>query len=130
MNRIYTISLAVFSAALLAAQEPKAQPNSQAPQWNSKPVSEWTEEDARQVLAGSPWSGAAQVTFMAGKNEDKVREGGQMGSERPRAPFKALTQSIFTGIGGKPYVYKTPDPPPLQVVWGSAMPIRAAELKL
>ena len=124
MNRIFTLCMAAIataSTARLIAQDPA---------WATKPTTAWTEEDAKQVLANSPWSGIATVTFMAGKNEDKLREGGKMGSDRPSAPFTALGQHIFTGVAGAPYVYQTPDPPTLRAVWGSAAPVRAAELKL
>jgi len=59
-----------------------------------------------------------------------MREGGKWGSDRPAAPFSAIGQHILTGVGGTPYVYKTPDPPSLRVLWGSALPVRTAELKL
>ncbi|MBV8846394.1 MAG: hypothetical protein JO307_26610 [Bryobacterales bacterium] len=102
----------------------------QDPAWMNKPAAQWTDEDAKQVLADSPWSGVPTVTFMAGKNEDKLREGGKWASDRPAAPLSALGQHILSGIGAKPYVYQTPDPPPLKVVWGSALPVRQAETKL
>ena len=36
----------VLAAALLMAAEPS---------WESKPASQWTEEDANQILTRSPW---------------------------------------------------------------------------
>lgn len=121
MNRVCRILFAIFSTAFLIAQEPS---------WTNKPATEWSDEEAKQVLANSPWSGIANVNFMAGQDEDKMRQGGKMGSDRPAAPFSALGQHIFTGVGGAPYVYQTPDPPILRVLWASAAPVRAAELKL
>jgi hypothetical protein len=33
------------------------------PVWESKPASQWTEEDARQVLAKSPWAKATRAVI-------------------------------------------------------------------
>jgi hypothetical protein len=104
--------------------------------WTTKPIQSWTQEDARQILAQSPWSKTIKAGISRLQSEDQRREGGNMGQE----------QGIgFDGIGKGPRP-KTPTSLPdlikpesnvrpnnqaltLQLRWETALPIRAAELK-
>jgi hypothetical protein len=105
------------------------------PFWKSKPVANWTVEDARQVLTDSPW--ARNVTAMLTRrlNEDELRENsGNMGQphgvgvdgvgEKPVRP-KLDVPTILTKV------YTPPPAESVQVLvrWETALPVRAAELK-
>ncbi len=91
------------------------------PVWKIKPALEWTEEDAQQVLAKSPWAKEVRATVTRRLTEDQLREGGQMGQPRtignegvdPKGSGpKSLPQSIT-----------------LLLRWESALPVRLAEMK-
>jgi len=101
--------------------------------WKDKPIASWSEEDARQVLANSPWAKTVKAIVSRKENESQRREGGMMGQGHGVG---------FDGIDGK---RNGPDSPAmssrgavpldrpvyqaLQLRWESALPIRAAELK-
>ena len=82
MNQAKTCAL-VFSVALVSyAQQP----------WKGKPLAEWTEDDARQVLSNSPW--AKLVTPKVDRSESSRggyggRRGGMGGG--------------IGGMGGRPW---------------------------
>ncbi len=106
--------------------------------WKDKPVPGWTVEDARQLLASSPWSKVVNASITRRQSEDELRAGGQMGqpkgvgyddvgSPRPRAelPIKSLGDLVKP----EPYVAPPTEHLKLQLRWESALPVRAAELK-
>jgi len=108
------------------------------PVWKTKPASEWTEEDARQVLAKSPWSRPVRATVTRRLTEEQLREGGQMGQPRtignegvdPKGSGPKVSPNIITGPGGDDRSARSlPHPFPLQLRWESAFPVRLAELK-
>src|SRR6516165_4226953 len=77
------------------------------PVWESKPASQWTEEDARQVLAKSPWAKATRAVITRRLTEDQLRESGKMGQPRrignegvdPKGSGPKVSPNIFTGPG-------------------------------
>jgi hypothetical protein len=64
-----SLCLIVAAASLMAAD----------PVWKSKPAAQWTEEDAKQILASSPWAKEVKAVVTRRLTEDQLREGGQMG---------------------------------------------------
>src|SRR5271156_6385006 len=62
--------LLAFPFALLIAADPV---------WLSKPIAQWDAEDAKQVLANSPWVKYAKPAVLPELTEAQRREGGQMG---------------------------------------------------
>jgi hypothetical protein len=106
------------------------------PAWKSKSTSDWTEADARQILADSPWATTVKAVVGALQTEDQRREGGNMGlphgigydgfpddRPRPQVPHSPLDlvrpeTDVRTGQAF-----------PLQLRWESALPIKVAELK-
>jgi hypothetical protein len=108
------------------------------PAWMSKPIPSWTEADARQILANSPWSKTVVAGITRRQSEDERRAGGQMGEAHgvgydgvgtPRPKPQMPIKSVADLVKPTPYV-----PPPteylrLQLRWESALPVRAAELK-
>lgn len=112
----------LICALLLAAADPA---------WVNKPTSDWTEEDAREILTDSPWS----MTVIAGlshvQTEDERREGGNMGQphgigidgvdgkeSKPRLP-------AILGGNSRP----ASETVKLRIRWETALPVRVAELK-
>jgi len=108
------------------------------PVWKTKPASEWTEDDARQVLAKSPWSRPVRATITRRLTEEQLREGGQMGQPRtignegvdPKGSGPKVSPNVLTGPGGDDRSPRSlPQSITLQLRWESAFPVRVAELK-
>jgi len=106
------------------------------PAWKSKQIADWTEDDAKQVMADSPWvatftptlgpppSGAVRPR-MGGIGMGGVGIG-MPGMGRPRYP------PGYPGGNGYPGQSNPGAPtelPKVTLRWESAMPIRSAELK-
>jgi hypothetical protein len=119
----------VLAAALLMAAEPS---------WESKPASQWTEEDANQILTRSPWVKENRATIARRLTEDQLREGGQMGQPRgignegvdAKGSGPKVSPTVFSGPGGDDRSPRSlPQPIALKVRWESALPVQIAELK-
>jgi hypothetical protein len=109
------------------------------PVWESKPASQWTEDDARQVLAHSPWAKPTSAVVTRRLTEEQLREGGQMGQPRgignegvdPKGSGPKVSPNILAGSdGGDRSPRSLPQPITLQLRWESALPVRLAELRL
>lgn len=100
------------------------------PSWATKPIQQWSAEDAKQVLAGSPWVTQVTVRLVPAKNEAQLREGGKMGGGQG-VGVEALTPASLLGVGGEPGKRRLVPGrmSPVEVRWESAAPVRAAELK-
>ena len=81
------------------------------PAWRTKPVAEWTADDARQVLESSPWVKVKHAAPIAVRSEDQLRAGGKTGTS--------------TGANRRP---NQPGSAGFTIRWESAAPVRAAEL--
>ena len=108
------------------------------PVWKSKPAAEWTEEDAKQILAASPWAKENRAVITRRLTEDQLREGGQMGQPRgvgnegvdPKGSGPKVSPNVFSGAGGDDRSPRSlPQPIPLKLRWESALPLQLAELK-
>jgi hypothetical protein len=122
------LSLIVAAASLMAAD----------PAWKSKPAAQWTEEDAKQILAASPWAKEITAIVTRRLTEDQLREGGQMGQPQgvgnegvdPKGSGERVSLNVFTGPGGDDRSARSlPRPITLKLRWESALPVRLAELK-
>jgi hypothetical protein len=105
------------------------------PVWRGKPISNWTEEDARSVLTESPWAKRVTPTILRRQTEDERRESGNMGQphgvgydgvDDKRAKIPANVSEVFKGTGQP---RQAPKAPKLLLRWESALPVKAAELK-
>jgi hypothetical protein len=119
----------VVAAAQLVAVDPV---------WKSKPAAQWTEEDAQQLLARSPWSREIVAVVTRRLTEDQLREGGQMGQPTgvgnegvdPKGSGPKVSPNVITGRGGDDRSPRSlPQPIKLKLRWESALPVRLAELK-
>jgi hypothetical protein len=108
------------------------------PVWKSKPANQWTEDDARVILASSPWAREIRATVTRRLTEDQLREGGQMGQPSgvgnegvdPKGSGPKVSPNIFTGPGGDDRSARSlPRPIMLKLRWESALPVRLAEFK-
>lgn len=106
--------------------------------WTSKPPNQWTEKDARQILAKSPWSRETQATITRRLTEEQLREGGQLGQPHglgydgldPKGSGPTVSPNIFTGAGGDDRSPRSlPRPLTLRLRWETALPVQLAELK-
>ena len=120
-----------LSALLLFAADPS---------WQSKPAAQWTEADAKQILTASPWVKEILAGVAGRKSEDELREGGQMGQPKgpgydnidpkgsgPKLPTNP--KAIFVPNGSDRSARSKDGALPVKLVWESAFPVRAAELK-
>jgi hypothetical protein len=108
------------------------------PVWQSKPAAQWTEEDARQILAKSPWTKETRAVITRRLTEDQLREGGQMGQPTgvgnegvdPKGSGPKVSPNVFSGAGGDDRSLRSlPQGITLRLRWESALPVRLAELK-
>ena len=123
-----SVGVMVAAAGLMAAD----------PVWRSKPAAQWTEEDARQVLARSPWVKENRAVITRRLTEDQLREGGQMGQPRgvgnegvdAKGSGPKVSPNIFSGPGGDDRSPRSlPQPITLKLRWESALPVQLAEFK-
>jgi hypothetical protein len=104
--------------------------------WKTKPVADWTDQDARQILENSPWAKTVIAGIARRQTEDERREGGNMGQpkgigydgvEDKKLPLREELGNPF--VAGKPLPSTAPTIH-LLVRWESALPVRAAEFKV
>jgi hypothetical protein len=126
MHRILLFSL-ISCAVLLIAEEPT---------WKNRPIVDWTEADAHQILEQSPWAKTIVAGIARRQTEDERREGGNMGQptgvgydgvQDKKIPLRDKIGDPF--IVGKPLPSTAPTIR-LLVRWESALPVRAAEFKV
>jgi hypothetical protein len=119
-----TLSLCVLSLAvsLLTAADSS---------WRSKPLPQWNEQDARQVLTDSPWVKYVEPQHVRDLSPAERRDGGNM-----NAGIGPGIGLAGTGILGprreREAIVRAHAKPPAEMVavrWESALPVRTAEQK-
>jgi hypothetical protein len=104
------------------------------PAWISKTLPAWTEADAKEFLAASPWVKAIKPVLLPGLSEFQRREGGDMRAEGG-GKSSGVDLSDMTGLHPKDRQAAKTDldangvPRSIVIRWESAMPVRAAEIK-
>jgi len=102
--------------------------------WKTKPIPGWTQQDAEQILAESPWAKSTIANISRMQTEFERREGGNMGQETG-VGYDGIDQRTKKQQAGHFFGSRVDGtlnesrPLPLQIRWESALPIRAAELK-
>ena len=131
MYRLSKAPLLIFSVALLTAAEPF---------WKTKPIAQWSEEDAKQLLTASPWVKVVTAGVARPMSEDELRAGGEMGEHhgvgydgvegnKPgNAKLPSAADMLFTGKN-MPASRFHASSTTVRVRWESALPVRIAELK-
>jgi hypothetical protein len=121
--------LAMAAAIVLPAEDPS---------WQQKTIPQWDDQDAKQVLADSPWAKNVKLERVRDLSKFQRRDGGNLAAGVP--PYVGtfwLDLSALAGMfgpsGGSPEVDLArrfvPDPGNVVVRWESALPVRAAEQK-
>jgi hypothetical protein len=117
-------SFACAAVTLLGAEDPS---------WKNKPIPEWDEQDAKQLLADSPWVGNVRLEKVRDLSEFERRDGGDW--EAGIGPRIGWEEEIF-GLFGPTSLseairraHARLDLRTAAVRWESAAPVRAAETK-
>jgi hypothetical protein len=106
------------------------------PSWQEKTIPQWDDQDARQILADSPWVKSVKLERVRDLSKFQRRDGGNMSVGIP--PYVGmfwLDLSRLAGIFGGPseeqemgFASRTmPELGNVAVRWESALPVRAAE---
>jgi hypothetical protein len=126
VNRTRSCGLLLLAATFLLAEN--------APSWKTKPVEQWDNEDAKQILAESPWVGNATLQTIRDRSPAERRDGGDWDAGAGPGVGLAVLLEIFTGGRGMDEAiaraHLKPSPGKVDIRWESAMPVRAAESKL
>jgi len=119
--------------ALTAADEPA---------WKTRPIPEWTADDAQQLLSDSPWVKTVHPTLT--QSNGQPRRGGRGGGVGIGFPGGGIgfpgggrrypggggyPGGGYPGGGGNPGGDTSVEQTPLKLRWESALPVREAELK-
>jgi hypothetical protein len=124
VKRITGYGLFLLAATFLAAAT--------APSWKTKPIAQWNNEDAKQVLSESPWAGSAVLQPIPDRSPSERRDSGDWDAGVGQGVGIAGTgvlgpRRMREAIEGAHY---KPSPGNVMVRWASALPIRTAESKL
>jgi hypothetical protein len=124
VSRTRTCFLLLLAAAYLLAAD--------TPSWRTKPVEQWDNDDAKQLLDASPWVGSATLQPIPNKSPGERRESGDLDTGIGKGVGIA-----GTGILGPTRMHEAiaraheqQSPGKVTIRWESAMPVRAAETKL
>jgi len=99
------------------------------PAWKTKDATQWSREEAQQVLSNSPWVHMTEIQILRSLSESQMRDAGKMGMTHG-VGLEALEPSIFLGTGtGKRLIKQPPARATLMVRWESAPVVRSAEMK-
>jgi hypothetical protein len=100
--------------------------------WQQKPLAQWDEEDAKQVLADSPWVKYVAPEQVRDMSPGERRDGGDWDADIGRGVGIA-----GTGVLGPRRMadaiaraHEKPELPPVVVRWESALPVRVSEKKI
>jgi hypothetical protein len=121
------ILLPLFLAMLAVGQD--------EPAWKAKQIPEWTENDAKDVLANSPWVKTFTPTMKQEQQNSGSRRGmGGLGGIGIGIPgmggMGRRGGGGYPGGGGQSRRSDDNEAPKVTLRWESAMPVRTAELKV
>lgn len=128
MHRIPTLCLLPCAAILLAAATPSL---AKDPSWKDKPLSQWTVEDAKQLLADSPWVKHVTPHWLADLSPFQREEGGDLNEGVGKGTGFAGTGLLGSRREAEAIkrAHTKTEPAPVMVRWESALPVRFAEKK-
>jgi hypothetical protein len=113
----------------LPAAEPSA-PQNQS--WKNKPLREWNEQDAKLLLADSPWVKFVVPEQVRDLSQAERRDGGDWDADTGHGVGIAGT-GILGPARAAAAIARAHEKPPLDSVavrWESALPVRVAEQKV
>jgi hypothetical protein len=125
MRRISKFGLIPLSAVLLTA-------TAFDPSWRDSPVPQWSEEDARQLLADSPWAKKVHLDKVRNLSPFERRDGGDWEAGIPSGiGFDELGLfADWRDIEAVEHAYAVANLGTVTVRWESALPVRAAVSKI
>jgi hypothetical protein len=125
MRRIWKFGLILFCAALLTA-------TAYDPSWRDAPVQQWSEEDAKQLLADSPWVKKVHLDKVRNLSLFERRDGGDWEAGIPSGIGIAELGLLadWRDIEAVEHAYALANLGSVTVRWESALPVRAAESKV
>ncbi len=137
------VVLMAAAVSLLPADQPTPDQS-----WKTKPIPEWTADDAHQVMTDSPWVKTAYPTMDSSANNGGQRRGGGGGGRGGGISLGGIGIGVpgmgggmgrrgggYPGGGNSGGGYPSgsstdsTEPPKLTLRWESALPVREAELK-
>lgn len=101
--------------------------------WQNKPIAQWDQQDAQQILTHSPWAGKVEPQWLRDLSPDERRQGGDMQAGIGKGVGLEGLIGIFDSARAEEAIaraHEKPDPGKVLVRWESAVPVRAAEQKL
>jgi hypothetical protein len=119
---LFTIPLLVAASLVLADD----------PAWKNKPMAQWDNKDAEEVLSYSPWAGRVTPEFVRDLSPDERRQGGDMQADQGKGVGLDGLIGIFDSARYEAAIRKAhekPDPGTFMVRWESAETVRKAEEK-
>jgi len=122
MSRTLTLCLLPLTVVVLMAEDSS---------WKDKPVSQWSVDDAKQVLTDSPWVKQVTPQNVRDLSPDERREGGNMEASIGKGVGIAGLGVLGSRRQAEAIArahYK-PTPNAVVVRWETALPVRAAEQK-
>lgn len=140
MHRALNVSVLFSAAGLLLASW--IVPSSRAgdstaaavPTWKNKPVAQWNDDEAKDVLANSPWVKFASPQWLRDLSPDERRESGDwQATEGHGVGWEALLGLFGGSARAEAAIKRAHAKPPVDAVmirWESALPIRTAEQKI
>jgi hypothetical protein len=123
MYRTLRLCLLLLGAVLLQAADSS---------WKARPIPQWDEEDAKQVLADSPWVKYVTPEPLPGLSPNACRDGGDWKGCTGKGVGLAGTGLLGARREAEAIAraHAKPHVDPVAVRWESALPVRAAEQKL
>jgi len=101
------------------------------PSWQDKPIAQWNQVDAKQLLTDSPWVKKITPQNIRDLSPDERRNGGNMEAGIGKG-FGLAGLGILGPERQKEAIARAhykPTPDAVMIRWESAMPVRAAERK-
>jgi hypothetical protein len=102
------------------------------PFWNDTPVPQWSEDDAKQLLADSPWVKTVQLDTVRNLSMFERRDGGDLNAGIPTG-FGLATAGLWAdwrAIEALEHAHSLEGLGTVVVRWESASPVRGAEQKV
>ena len=101
------------------------------PSWKDKPLSQWTVEDAKQLLTDSPWVKHVTPHWLADLSPFQREEGGDLNEGVGKGVGLAGTGILGSRREAEAIkrAHTKTEPAPVMVRWESALPVRFAEKK-
>jgi hypothetical protein len=121
MRPIPRLCLLVFAPVVLLSGDD--------PSWKEKSIQQWDDQDARQVLADSPWVKVVQPERVRDLSEFERRDGGNWeAGTKPGVGLVGMFNPDIAAVILELYREQM-TPGRVTVRWESALPVRAAETK-